>query len=164
MTGTEIGNGSFPNGLSTGFVDSIGGTADGIIGVGKEGLIDSNFNRPGGQITYSERKKRQPRISVGKVKSKGLDRDIVRRIVRSHINEVRSCYNKALTKNPHLEGRVLVQFTILSNGKVSSAVIQENTLKNSDLASCIQKAIKRWRFPTSKGISIVSYPFSLRSS
>src|SRR5690606_38262788 len=104
--------------------------------------------------------------TVGKGTVKGdVDKDMIRRIVRAHINEVRSCYNAGLTRNPSLDGRVTISFSIVGNGKVASSTVQENTTKDSATANCIAKAVKRWKFPRvgNGGTALVSYPFRLTS-
>ncbi len=52
---------------------------------------------------------------------------------------------------------------ITGTGKVGSSVVQESTLKDKKVASCIAKAVKRWKFPKPKGGGnvIVTYPFVL---
>ena len=92
-----------------------------------------------------------------------LDKDIIRRIVRAHINEVRYCYNQALARDPNAKGRVAVQFTIGGTGKVPSAVVQETTMKDAGVGNCIAQAVKRWTFPKPEGGGsvIVTYPFVL---
>jgi TonB family protein len=92
-----------------------------------------------------------------------LDKDIIRRIVRAHINEVRSCYNQGLTKNRQLGGRVALDFTIGANGKVESATVAETTLSDATVGECMAKAAKRWTFPkpTGGGSVTVGYPFNL---
>jgi TonB family protein len=106
-----------------------------------------------------------PRVRVAKAQVKGsLDKDIIRRIVRAHINEVRYCYNQGLTKDPNLEGRVKVQFTIGPTGAVPVAVVAEKTIKDNNVAQCIAKAVKRWKFPRPPqgGNVVVTYPFVLQ--
>ncbi|MFV8756663.1 AgmX/PglI C-terminal domain-containing protein [Nannocystaceae bacterium ST9] len=148
-----------------------GGGADGLIGMGNTGLLGHGPGSGGGPsygpgdgklVGFSKKKSPVPAVHVGQAEGSGIDRDMVRRIVRAHINEVRSCYNAGLTKNPNLEGRVLIKFTIIPNGKVSSAMVEENTTKESSVGDCIAKAVKRWSFPkASKGTAIVTYPFRL---
>jgi hypothetical protein len=47
-----------------------------------------------------------PQVRQSKAEVQGaLDKDIVRRIQRAHINEVRHCYNQGLARNPELRGR-----------------------------------------------------------
>ncbi|MCB9750099.1 MAG: von Willebrand factor type A domain-containing protein [Myxococcales bacterium] len=107
---------------------------------------------------------RVPRVRQAKADVKGeLDRDIIRRIVRAHINEVRYCYNTGLNKDPNLKGRVTVQFVITGAGTVGSSVLEAATLPDTNVANCIAKAVKRWKFPKPKGGGevTVSYPFVL---
>jgi tetratricopeptide (TPR) repeat protein len=92
-----------------------------------------------------------------------LDKDIIRRIVRSHINEVRYCYNQALARDPNAKGRIAVQFVIGGTGRVPQAVVQESTMKDPAVGTCIAQAVRRWTFPKLKdeGNVIVTYPFIL---
>ncbi|HEY6476442.1 MAG TPA: AgmX/PglI C-terminal domain-containing protein [Polyangia bacterium] len=91
-----------------------------------------------------------------------LDKEIIRRIVRRHLNEVRFCYQDALTKRPSLEGRLVTQFTIAPSGRVLAAVVQSSTLKAVAVEACVVNAIKRWEFPAPEhgGLAMVSYPFT----
>jgi len=100
----------------------------------------------------------------GIVVSRGsLDKEIVRRIIRRHVNEVRFCYEQQLMKNPNLGGRIMVQFTIAATGQVISSIVQSSTMRNLRVESCTAEAVRRWEFPkpAGGGLVIVSYPFVL---
>jgi TonB family protein len=140
--------------------------AAGVGSLGTIGLIGrgsgSGYGTGGGG--FGGRGKRVPAVRHAKAEVKGsLDKDIIRRIVRAHINEVRYCYNKLLVKEPTAEGKVTVSFTIDATGKVSASSVADNTTGNDDVAECIAKAVKRWTFPrpTGGGVVTVSYPFVL---
>ncbi len=108
--------------------------------------------------------RRVPKVRTSKASVKGaLDKDIIRRIVRAHINEVRYCYNQGLARDPSLTGRVAVQFTIGPTGKVPVAVVAKTSLTDRKVANCIAKAVKRWKFPKPPGggNAVVTYPFVL---
>jgi hypothetical protein len=112
-------------------------------------------DRPGGRV---------PQVAQLKATVQGpLDRDIIRRVVRAHINEVRSCYNAGLSNNRKLAGRVTINFVIAGSGKVASSVVEETTLPDPSVGNCIAKAVKRWTFPKPTGGEnvIVTYPFQL---
>jgi hypothetical protein len=102
---------------------------------------------------------KQAQVSVG------LDRDIVRRIVRAHINELRGCYNDGLREYPGLTGSVTIAFEIGANGKVASSTVQASALAPTDdqVPKCMAQAIKRWQFPKPERVKQVSvtYPFEL---
>ena len=70
-----------------------------------------------------------------------------------------------LVKDPALEGRVVIQFTIGASGKVPVSLVQESTLADAQVAQCIAKAVKRWTFPKPDGGGnvIVTYPFVLEA-
>ena len=91
-----------------------------------------------------------------------LDPDIVRRIVRAHINEVRDCYTKGLATDPELAGRVTIEFEITKTGKVGAADVVAPTLKDEAVARCIADTAKGWTFPK-PGVErvLVKYPFVL---
>jgi Ca-activated chloride channel family protein len=108
--------------------------------------------------------RRVPRVRQAKATVDGdLDKDIIRRIVRAHINEVRACYNQGLTRNPNLQGRVEIAFSISGKGAVSKASVAQSTLKDASVGSCIASATKRWKFPKPRdGEPVaVKYPYNL---
>jgi hypothetical protein len=102
----------------------------------------------------------QPTILRG-----SLDKEIVRRVVRQHLNEVRFCYEQALVRRPALAGRVVTQFTIAPTGRVLASALQSSSLGEATVDACIVAATRRWEFPrpASGGIVVVSYPFQLSS-
>jgi len=105
-------------------------------------------------------------VVVGQAEVRGvLDEEIIRRIVRRHINEVKYCYQVELQANPNLAGRVVVQFVISAMGQVQAPNVSSSTVNNAKVENCIALAFRRWRFPKPKGggIVIVSQPFSLDS-
>ena len=143
LTGTEVGEAFGVGGL-------------GLVGTGRGGAEDEAAHGGSG--------KHVPRIRQAKAKVTGkLDKDIIRRIVRAHINEVRYCYSKSLVKDPKLAGRVSIEFVIGAAGKVSSSTVQKNTLDDASVGKCIAKAVKRWKFPepSDGGTVSVTYPFVL---
>jgi outer membrane biosynthesis protein TonB len=108
-----------------------------------------------------------PRIKQGNATvSGGLDRDIVRRIVRSHINEVRHCYNLGLVRNTSLRGEITLGFQITADGRVTTSTVSSSTLRGAsgkNVGACFEKAVRRWRFPKPIGGGTVDvvYPFEL---
>lgn len=95
-----------------------------------------------------------------------LDKDVIRRTIRGHLHEVKSCYETELARDPRLGGRVMVQFTIAATGAVVESVVQSSTLNNPSVESCIVTAVRTWEFPKPLGGGIVnvSYPFVLTAT
>lgn len=161
LTGSEVGQAFGVGGLGlVGTERGGGGTGEGTIGLGNVGLI----GKGGGGGGFGGRGKRVPRVRQAKATVKGgLDKDIVRRIVRAHINEIRSCYETGLEKDAELKGRVTLAFVVGADGKVSSSVVQDKTIDDAGAANCMAKAAKKWKFPrpTDGGTVAVTYPFVL---
>jgi TonB family protein len=110
------------------------------------------------------REARVPKIIPTTATVRGnLDKEIIRRIVRTHLNEIRFCYEQSLVRHPSLSGRVVVQFTIAPTGRVMTAVLQSSTIGEPALNSCVVEATRRWEYPRPDGggLAIVSYPFQL---
>ena len=172
LTGTEVGEAFGVGGLGlVGTGRGGGGTGEGTIGLGNTGLIGkgggggtgSGYGRGAG-AGFGGRGSRVPTVRQAKAEVQGaLDKDIIRRIVRAHINEVRHCYNQGLAKDPNLKGRVSVQFTIGGTGAVQAAVVAESQIKDTAVSNCIAQAVRRWKFPKPQGGGsvIVTYPFVL---
>lgn len=174
LTGTEVGEAFGVGGLGlVGTGRGGGGTGEGTIGLGNVGLIGkgggggtgSGYGRGSG-AGFGGRGARVPRVRQAKADVKGaLDKDIIRRVVRAHINEVRYCYNQGLVRDPNLKGRVAIQFTIGPSGSVPAAVVQESSIKDANVGQCVAKAVKRWKFPKPDGGGnvVVTYPFVLEA-
>ena len=147
------------------------GTGNGGGGTGQWTLGTGNFNTLGGpgyghDPGGGELRRhiaRPPGIILGVITAKGsLDKEIIRRVVRLHMNEVKYCYDRELVRKAGLEGRISVQFIIAGTGQVINSFVQSTTMNNLQVESCVVSAVKRWDFPkpTGGGIAIVSYPFN----
>ncbi|PRQ04822.1 AgmX/PglI C-terminal domain-containing protein [Enhygromyxa salina] len=110
------------------------------------------------------REVRAPRVRQARPEVTGsLDEDIIRRIVRAHINEVRSCYDAGLARDKTLSGRVTIEFPITSEGEVRGAIVNRNDTGDEAVGACIAKAAETWQFPEvpDGGEMKVLYPFNL---
>lgn len=144
--------------FAPGDITEVAGGGEGTIGLGNVGLIgrssEFGFGRSG----------RVPSVRQAAAEVTGsLDKDIIRRIVRAHINEVRHCYNQGLVKDPALKGRVAIDFTIGATGSVTASDVGETSVTDENVGNCIAKAVKRWKFPKPDGGGSVNvkYPFVL---
>ena len=173
LIGNQIGEAYGVGGLGlVGTGSGGGGTGEGTIGLGNLGTIGkggggSTSNGSGhgrGAGVLGGRRARAPDVIAGIANVRGsLDGEIIRRIIRRHVNEVRYCYEQELTKKPDLGGRIMVQFTIAASGQVIASVLQNSTMGNARVENCTVQAVRRWEFPKplGGGIVIVSYPFVL---
>ncbi|HEY8925547.1 MAG TPA: AgmX/PglI C-terminal domain-containing protein [Polyangia bacterium] len=94
-----------------------------------------------------------------------LDPGIVAKEVRSRLGAIKACYERALKRNPNLSGKVVVHWTITAAGTVTGIDVENDTLGDSEVASCIKGLVARWRFPAPAGGSVeVSFPFVFQAS
>jgi hypothetical protein len=140
-----------------------GGTGEGTIGAGNFARLAKGYMGYGrGAGGLGVRNARAATVIPGQFIVRGaLDKEIIRRIIHRHTNEVKYCYDQELVKNPALSGRLSIQFVIAATGQVTSSVSQSSTLNNARVENCVVQAFRRWEFPkpSGGGMVIVSYPF-----
>ena len=84
--------------------------------------------------------------------SVGFPREVLRRVIRQHLPELRVCSKADL-------GRVVVHFTIDPAGNVKNATSAAGVTVPSDVATCVTAAFGAMKFPEPQGGSvIVDYP------
>jgi TonB family protein len=167
LVGSEIAGAYATGGLGvTGTGPGGGGTGELTMGPGNQyNTVGRNYG-PGPGHGLGELRRhipRPPAVTTGIVTTRGsLDKEIIRRVVHLHMNEVKYCYDKELVRKAGLEGRLSVEFVISPVGQVVTSVVQSSTLANLQVEKCVTDAVKRWPFPKPRegGIAIVSYPFN----
>ncbi|HLK88498.1 MAG TPA: AgmX/PglI C-terminal domain-containing protein, partial [Polyangia bacterium] len=94
-----------------------------------------------------------------------LDPAMVAKEVRTRLGAIKACYERALKRNPNLSGKVVIHWTITQAGTVSGVDVEQDTLGDAEVASCIKSLVARWRFPAPSGGSVeVSFPFVFQAS
>jgi hypothetical protein len=91
----------------------------------------------------------------------GLDRETVRRVIKSNRGKVQACYERALMAAPKLAGRVVTQFDISPKGVVLTAGVRNSDVQSKTLESCLVEVVKQMVFPEApSGVGTrVIYPF-----
>jgi pSer/pThr/pTyr-binding forkhead associated (FHA) protein len=150
-----------------------GGTGEGTIGLGNIGTIGhgagggtgSGYGRGAGG--FRGRDAKVPHIRSGKADVRGsLSKEVIRRIIQRHVNEVKFCYEQELNQRPDLQGRISVKFIISPTGAVQTAATADSTMGNAKVEGCVVAAVRRWTFPSPEGggIVVVTYPFVLEQT
>jgi len=90
-----------------------------------------------------------------------FDAKLVTAEVKKRLRAIQICYEQELRRNPGLQGKVTVEFTIEMSGTVSKAAATANTTNDDAVARCVVDTVKRFRFnPGPEGGSVTySYPF-----
>lgn len=165
LAGSHIGDGEGTFGLGLrGTGQGGGGMSRDTVGVGPVGTRGEGFGDGVGQIGRGG----PSSLGIdepGRVEG-GLDREVIRRVILSHRAQIRYCYEKRLNTNPGLQGKVVVEFVIGADGKVTSARAAEQTLADPEVANCLISKLKGWTFPEPKGggVVVVTYPFLFKPS
>jgi hypothetical protein len=143
-----IGQGVGPKGGGAGAVAGIGDVdtrGGGSVNLGSKGDV-----RVSGRV----------RDIAPEVESGEVDREALARYVKQRLKAIQNCYEKELKRNPSLKGKLVVRFSITPSGRSGEIEVEENTLGNEAVASCIRTVIRGWIFPfTPKDNVGVAYPF-----
>ncbi len=76
------------------------------------------------------------------------DLERLREAARDQAGYVNHCYVEGLKSNRNLGGTVTVQFKVLRNGSIESASIENATMTDASVQSCILARVKGIHFPT----------------
>lgn len=100
------------------------------------------------------------------VKQGSLDKNVIAAVIKANLQDVERCYETALATNAKLAGKIVVEWTVESNGKVSGVSAVENTLGDPGAVKCITDRIGGWSFPAPSGggVVVVHYPFQFATS
>lgn len=154
LRGSMAGGGGFGNTIGIGEIGTKGrgGGLNGYgVGVGALG------KKSGSDVAIS---------SGNPVVEGSMDKELIRRVIHEHRNQVRYCYESELQRHPGLNGKVTIKFVIGPAGQVQKSGVDNSSLGNSAVENCIVARVYQWQFPKPKGGGIVqvSYPFLLKES
>lgn len=94
-----------------------------------------------------------------------MNTDAVARTIRLGMPAIRTCYQRALKRNPKLTGKVTVRLNINTMGAVTRVTIDSDTVGDPQVTSCIQSYASRWRFPPPEGgAAEVAVPFVFQAT
>jgi hypothetical protein len=93
-----------------------------------------------------------------------LPPEVIQRIVRQSFARMKLCYENGLSSEPHLGGRITVDFVIDGDGNVASATAGASSdFPDKRVEQCVLGAFLSLTFPRPEGgIVRVSYPIEFR--
>lgn len=163
------------NDLGSRFKDSGAGgkgtATQGIAGIGTKG-------RSSGQSAYGATEGFGDKTSVA-IEGGGfeesfdgtIDKEAIRRVIRAKLHEVKSCYERVLNtlpKGTKLEGKIVLGWKILPQGRTRDVEVKSSTLGNSAVENCIKTRLAGWTFPEPpvgfEYAEVQAYPFVLNQS
>jgi hypothetical protein len=81
----------------------------------------------------------------------GLSLAAVQPVVRSAEGQLRACYERALARDPGLQGAVTVRFAVDGSGDPNDVRTVSTTLADADLVSCVRVVYDTLTFPAPTG-------------
>ena len=166
LQGADMGDAGGAGGLGTrGTGAGGGGNSLGIGGLGTHGHGRGSGGY--GNIDLGGRGKGRTRIVPGRTIIKGsLAKAEIARVIRRNLPRFKYCYEKQLSSNPNLGGKISIYFTIAPTGTVPKASVRETTMNSKAVENCAVGVMKSLKFPKPKGggIVVVTYPFVFAST
>lgn len=131
--------------------------------IGPGGNKGEDWRGPSGGPQGSGRTSKVPPPTTGRITVKGgLDKAIIRRLVKRKLTRIRHCYEKQLLVAPGLGGTVMASFVIGPNGSVLQSTA--SGIGDGELEGCVARIVGSIQFPKGGGVANVRYPFSFRSN
>ncbi len=86
-----------------------------------------------------------------------LDVQLVKRVITRQHASLRACYEATLQTQPEAAGRIIVKFSVASDGRVTEATA---TGMDESLCVCVAGVFRGLVFPKSPSLIHISYPLS----
>ena len=111
----------------------------------------SNTNSPRDDVKASKSKLGELQVAVPAVGG-GLGRDIIRRKVSDHLDEVRDCYGRGLEASADLGGALVIHVEIDGDGRVTETSLgEQNAVVNRQVQDCVLELVEGWSFDAPRG-------------
>lgn len=140
------------------------GTAtQGIAGVGTQGR-STGMGGLGAGTGFGDKGKVQIAAGGSEEEFTGsIDKEAVRRVVKSALAQFKACYEREYRMNSKLEGKVVIQWEIHEQGVAKNAVVVRNksTINNKAVEDCVRSRMMALKFPEPPPgtAAEVTYPF-----
>ena len=94
-----------------------------------------------------------------------IDKRDVDRVVKTRMDKIRGCYQRALQRDPSLTGEMVIRFEVSGDGSIGSASIKRSSIGNSGVESCVREQFLQMKFPRPTGNQTiqVTYPITFSS-
>lgn len=102
-------------------------------------------------------------VKLGTISVSGgkLEPEIVKRVVRQWLPQLRYCYDVRRNQNPMLQGKVVLQWVINAEGNVEKAAVSTSSHADATLDACLVSRVKAMQFPKPEGAVTVMLPLEL---
>lgn len=80
-----------------------------------------------------------------------IDAKEVNSFINARFGQVKACYERRLKTNTFLEGKLDLNIGVSSQGKVTSVGVNNDTIRDAQMLSCVKQVIQDWDFPKPTG-------------
>jgi len=153
LKGTGTGGGGTGQGnlFGTGELGTGIGRGKGGLGKGDGGLALKGRPTKEVEVTFQ---RGAPRVNGY------LSPEQINRVVRARSAVLRFCYESELQRNPGLRGRIVIDWRINLQGRVTRSSVGSSTMNNPRVEGCLSRQVRSFVFPQPDGGEVqVSYPF-----
>ena len=92
---------------------------------------------------------------------KELTPEVIQTVVRSHFEELQTCYESTLASNNELAGIVELELTISRDGSIEKGRLLKDGIGSAELNLCLVKKMVDWKFPAHTDESVtIEFPFA----
>lgn len=141
----------------------IGGAAGGLSTSGINSLIrkDGQAGALGGKGDRAVAGRVTTLTRQTQTKGQGeLSKEEIMKVINQHIGEIQFCYEKQLRTTPGLSGRVVLEWTVNPQGRVTVVKVAQSSLASSEATNCMISKLKGWKFPQPRGGAVtIVFPF-----
>jgi TonB family protein len=93
-----------------------------------------------------------------------LQKQDVGDVVQRHIGALQSCYERALLHDPDLGGRLVMEWTITTEGVIGDVSVRTDEVGDPAVAACVTAIIEGFTFEGTPDEDItITYPFMFRA-
>ncbi len=155
---------SAPSGAGLASASLLDAAASSVVAAPAPAPAAPGFGAGHGRVGGSHRAK-PAMIRMGATTVTGrLPPETVQRIVRLNFGRFRNCYERGLTRNPDLAGRVVTRFVIDRDGAVVATSDSGSDLPDREVVSCVVRSFGALSFPQPEaGVVTVLYPIVFHS-
>jgi hypothetical protein len=119
-----------------------------LLGVTSAERTTSNEDEPAWrQSAASHSASRAPEPGAARAESFRCDELDILAVVLAHKAAIVQCVNEQKKKEPGLSGKLVMRWTIQTNGKAKDVSCQTSEFRSTSLASCLSGLIQGWNFP-----------------
>jgi hypothetical protein len=84
-----------------------------------------------------------------------IDVEQVQRVFSKHRSDLQICYERALKRDPLLQGKVVLTLRVGASGEPTMVNAQSNAMPDEAALNCMEREAKNWLFPRPKGGTVL---------